>query len=369
MGYFLIGGLLVALSTAFATFAFQVDVRAVNECPSAPSNPQDRREDKTTLSIVSWNVEWLFLGGVGSSNCPGSGCAWATDQEASSHFDAVSAIIAELDADILTLLEVNDCDILQRLVESPALAGKGYKPYLRKGTDTYTNQNVGFLTRIDPISDVQRSKQTVSYPVAGETCGYSAQGSKGCSKHAYATFQVTGMDKPLILVGAHLLAFPDDRKRCLEREAQACVIRNIVVNEATGKEVVILGDLNDFSASVPDAQGSKPISRVLEILSNPGLNLCDGSMTRNDSGPLMEQHIELHQLAANIHTHSNRYSAWWDKNKNCQEAPDELSMIDHMLLSPGLASKVLRSEISHLWSPSCGLYSDHWPLFLEVETR
>ena len=63
----------------------------------------------------------------------------------------------------------------------------------------------------------------------------------------------------------HLLAYPDDKVRCLEREAQATVIaafmESNVVN--TNEETIVLGDLNDFSPSMSDAANSKPISRFI----------------------------------------------------------------------------------------------------------
>lgn len=42
------------------------------ECVAPPSPPQDRRVDKTRLTLANWNVEWLFLhGGRGQLRCPG----------------------------------------------------------------------------------------------------------------------------------------------------------------------------------------------------------------------------------------------------------------------------------------------------------
>jgi hypothetical protein len=59
----------------------------------------------------------------------------------------------------------------------------GYKSYLRKGTDTYTGQNVGLLTRVDPVEDLWRSSNTAPYPISGSQCGYSGSaGTYGCSK-------------------------------------------------------------------------------------------------------------------------------------------------------------------------------------------
>jgi hypothetical protein len=38
------------------------------------------------------------------------------------------------------------------------------------GTDSYTGQNPGILTRIDPIEDLTRSTSRVTYPVPESTC-------------------------------------------------------------------------------------------------------------------------------------------------------------------------------------------------------
>lgn len=69
-------------------------------------------------------------------------------------------------------MEVESCDVLIKVLEGFFILIKkknelkkknkemgnnhGYVPYLLKGTDTATGQNVGILTRIDPISNLQR---------------------------------------------------------------------------------------------------------------------------------------------------------------------------------------------------------------------
>lgn len=332
-----------------------VSLGGVDECPFAPSSPADRRSNPDKLTVASWNAEWLFLYGIGSTNCPGSGCAWKNASEAQEHFDAAVSVISRLDADVLVLLEVNDCEILRLLLDTPSLSNAGYKPYLRAGTDTYTNQNVGILTRIDPYEDVSRSSAKHKYPVEGTHCGAYEYGSYGCSKHAFAKFNVKGLSKDVLLVGAHLLAHPDDKVRCLKREAQACVIRDIVAQHGSNSEVIVMGDMNDFSSTVPDAQDSKPISRVLEILSNAQEDVCSSS----HGGGATTNYPEFHQLAASVKEQSQRYSAWWDRNRNCKVYSDELSMIDHMLLSEGLARRASIATIEHMWDASCGVQSDH----------
>lgn len=150
----------------------------------------------------------------------------------------------------------------------------GYVSYLVKGGDGATGQNVGLLTRVDPSTDLVRSHATAPYPLPGSTCRapppgngqthhrrhrphldaqqhqgggqgqgqeegahrHSEGGDHGCSKHYYTTLTLPllssqegggGMLK-LGLVGAHLLARPQDPQRCEQREAQASVLRGVV---------------------------------------------------------------------------------------------------------------------------------------------
>ena len=67
--------------------------------------------------------------------------------------------------------------------------------------------------------------------------------------------------------GVHFKAIPTDPPSCAKREAQAMVIRAMVVDDlVAGREVVITGDFNDFSGTDIDQQGNVPTSHVLRIL-------------------------------------------------------------------------------------------------------
>ena len=123
------------------------------------------------------------------------------------------------------MCEVEGCDELNGLLKTPFLKDQNYLPYLLKGTDTYTGQNVGFLTRIDPVVSLNRSNEYVTYPVPSSECP-TGSGTYGCSKHYHTYFMIN--DIPVAIVGAHLLAFPDDATRCPQREAQATVLLHIV---------------------------------------------------------------------------------------------------------------------------------------------
>ena len=41
----------------------------------------------------------------------------------------------------------------------------GYRAYLVNGKDTSTGQNVGLLTRVDPVEDVRRTEARADYPL------------------------------------------------------------------------------------------------------------------------------------------------------------------------------------------------------------
>jgi hypothetical protein len=222
-------------------------VKADTECPVV-SSVGDRRSNKNALRLVQYNAEWLFIDYCSSAKCPGSGCSWATTADAQTHMSYVANVIKTLNPDIVNICEVEGCDELNTLITS--LKDTTYKPYLKQGTDSSTGQNVGMITRVDPLVNLYRSEERASYPVAGSKCGYTgAAGTSGVSKHYITEFNLGGLNTALI--GAHLLAIPTEPTRCAEREAQAQVLQNVVAGYiAKGYEVILLGDMNDFDAEV-----------------------------------------------------------------------------------------------------------------------
>ncbi|TYZ62966.1 hypothetical protein PybrP1_008104 [[Pythium] brassicae (nom. inval.)] len=342
---------LLAASAALlaATFAAVETDAAFLACATAPATAGDRRTVKTQIKYTTYNAEFLFLQGLGTLKCPGADCKWETATAAQNHIVQVAKIIKSLDSDILQLTEVEDCTVLNAVITQLAQLGDStYKPYLLRGTDTATGQNVGLLTRVDPSANLQRSTSAPSIPVSGSKCpsasGFSS--TKSVSKHFYTTFNVPGFTKPLTVVGAHLLANPEDKVRCYEREAQATVLASLA-NAAilNGNHAIISGDLNDWSSSVPDRNNNAPISNVLGIL----------------TGSTMVQ------TAANA-TQATRYSQWFDKNKDCTFLTTEVSSLDHILVSKSLSSAVTSVKFHNdLYTASCtGLNSDHYPITVTI---
>jgi exonuclease III len=322
---------------------------ADTECPYV-SQIGDRRADKNKLRLVQYNVEWLFIDYYSPMNCPGSGCTWKNQSDAEKHMDYVTKVVKELNPDIINFCEIEGCDELNILKNN--LMDTSYMPYLKKGTDTSTGQNVGMLTRVDPLINLYRSEIKYSYPVAGSKCGYTGSGgTQGVSKHFITEFNLNGYD--VAFIAAHLLAIPTDPTRCSEREAQASVLQNIIYSYISkGYEIVVLGDFNDYDAQVKDLNSNNPTSRVLDIIKG---------YSGDHSGT-----YELYNIAEEI-LQKERFSDWWDSDNNCNTASqNDFSMIDHILVSNALRYNIVDAFIYHGYNEYCGKYdSDHYPVVVD----
>ena len=338
------------LWVVFLWFIINTSVIAADtECPYVSTFGGDRRTDKTKLRLVQYNVEWLFIDYYSPMNCPGTGCTWVNQSEAETHLNYVSNVVKELNPDIINLCEVEGCDELNRVKD--ALDGT-YAAYLKKGTDTSTGQNVGMLTRIDPMVNLYRSEMKHAYPLAHSTCGYTgAAGTSSVSKHYITEFRIDNRD--VAFIAAHLLAIPTDVIRCAEREAQASVLQQIIHDYIIrGYEIIMLGDFNDYDAEVQDINDSKPTSMVLDILKGGAGDLA-GTYRLNNIAERMEQ--------------KDRYSDWWDSDGNCNTASQkDYSMIDHVLVTDAIEQYVADVFIYHGYNEYCGKYnSDHYPVVVD----
>ena len=328
----------------FASIVF-----ADTECPSVNSIG-DRRKDKSKLRLVQYNVEWLFIDYYSSMDCPGNGCTWKNLTEAQTHMDYVAKRIQDINPDIINFCEVEGCDELNMLKDK--LDGS-YVPYLKKGTDTGTGQNVGMLTRVDPLKSLYRTELKYNYPIPGSNCGYTGSvSSTGVSKHYITEFKFNGMN--VAFIAAHLIAIPTDSARCAQREAQASVLQTVIVDYINKDyEVIMIGDFNDYDAEVLDMNSDKPKSVVLDILK--GLK-----------GDFAGKY-ELNNIAETI-VQSERYSDWWDSDNNCNTASKyDYSMIDHVLVTDSIRKNIVNTFIYHGYNEYCGKYdSDHYPVVVDL---
>ncbi|PJF17746.1 hypothetical protein PSACC_02448 [Paramicrosporidium saccamoebae] len=324
------------------------------ECFHAPPVPGDRRRDKSQLKIANFNAEWLFLyGGRGGIRCPAESCPWSTTSEALRHLSEVADMIAKIDADIVHLSEVEDCRVLETLIQ--LIPGDhGYRPYLVTGKDHATGQNVAMLTRVDPYGSLLRTEKRGQYPVPESICVRKNDlGTMGITKHYLAPIKIEngqGKEYDFMFVGLHLLARPSDKSRCNQREGQASVLRDLVKSKTQGGQyVVMMGDFNDYDPHVLGTDGRKPVSAVLPIL--------HGS---SGSGFSMYN-------AAGLVPVKDRYSCWFDVNQNCRvDGNKERVLIDHILLDSRL--NVKEAKFHHDYNPTCNdRISDHWPFSVTIK--
>jgi exonuclease III len=180
-------------------------------------------------------------------------------------------------------------------------------------------------------------------------------GTYGVSKHYISEFgDLFGMGTNVVLIGAHLLAFPTDKTRCAEREAQAQVLQNVIYNYfLQGYDVIVLGDFNDFDAEIMDSNNNVPISQVLDIL-------------KGISGTYKGKY-QLYSVSENINQ-TDRFSDWYDKNSNCVSSSNEFSLLDHILTSELLREKIVDAFIYNDYTMNCDTYySDHYPIIVDFQ--
>jgi len=301
------------------------------------------------IRIMQYNVEWLFIDQYKS--CPGSGCTWANQSEALVHMNYVSGVINELKPDIVNLCEVEG-DYELSLLNS--YLGDEYNYYLKQGTDTSTGQNVGMLSKIDPLVDLYRTEEHYNYPLSNTNCGSTnSSGSTGVSKHFITEFNLNGLN--VAFIGIHLLAIPTDPSRCVQREAQSQVIQDVIINYINKNyEIILTGDYNDYDNDIADINDNKPTSNVLDIL-------------KGKKGDYANKY-QLYNVNENINKY-DRYSDWWDSDNNCNTISiKDYSLIDHILVTENIKTKIINTFIYHDYEEYCGKYnSDHYPLIIDLE--
>ena len=306
------------------------------------------------LRIASFNLEWLTATAHETRMAP-----WKDEAQLESHRRALARILAEdVRADIVCVLEVTSRAALDKLAAEPALRKSGYRVLHLESGDTGTGQDVAFLVRI-PLdkfggAEIRRFADTLAAPGHQKT----RPGGKGSrarlTKHAVVC--LTSGDLKVCVLGLHLLAHPDDRGRTARREIQARIAAGLIRTEivAKGYVPIVLGDFNDFDPELAlPADGKGKPERTRKVLSL----VRDFDPARK--GP------EMLNAAGRIFPESDRYSAYWDKNKNeKRDAGEPVSLIDHILLDNSLSARLGKVEILH--GSHDGSVSDHWPLVVEI---
>ena len=312
---------------------------------SAPTEPAGARAPEFAVEeppvwsadgirVATFNGEFLFDGAGDEGQATFD---WKGDPEkARAHRDAVGAVVRSLDADVVLMPETEDLATLQMLVDE-SLAGMGYTAVLVDGRDTFTGQDVGLLTRL-PVEASGRTDETALVGVSDQRYGVS--------KNLWVRLDLAGT--PVTVIGVHFLARPDDIERKPRREAQAEVIRQLVEAEtAAGRQVIALGDFNDFDDAALDRRSSRPITEVMATIKRAGPGPDD----------------DLVNVLGDV-PQASRFTSLYDRNGNGAIEPGELSAIDHVLLSPALYRRVVDVRYVHSHDPR--EVSDHFPIVVTL---
>jgi hypothetical protein len=308
----------------------------------------DRRTDRTRLKIATFNCMFLFVTNWRTGIAPDG--PWSSLKEAQAHAQAIATRLDALDADIVTLLETEDCATAQ-YVRARMRSGAAYKVFFIAGTDTATGQNIVLLARVDPDLAPWRTSDRLASPVAGNKCGVSSSASGSTttvSKNLLTRFAVPGF--PLfLLVAAHLIARPTEPDRCAQREAQALLIKSAVkaaLKDTPTAAVIVLGDFNDLDPAVPDVDDSdSPTSRTLATV-------------KSATTPRLRSTWEFVDAA----------DRWSTCSANCRSPT--CSAIDYILASDKILAVAddvgfdLRARNRSCPADTGPSPSDHWPLAL-----
>ena len=330
--------LLVLIGLALAA------ARCAGPAPAGPAGlPAFAVEDTVAwrtdgVRIGTFNGEFLFDGEGDEGEATFD---WKGDPEASrAHRAAVARSVRKLDVDLLLVPESENLTALQRMIDE-SLADLGYTPHLVDGQDSFTGQDVGLLSRL-PIAQTGRTDERVPVGVSDQTYGVS--------KNLWARLDLPLGDGvvPVTLIGVHFLARPDDVERRDRREAQAEAIRRLAEAEsAAGRQLIVLGDFNDFDDATLDRRGSTPITDVLATVKRVGPGDADDLVNVLGDVPQAE-----------------RYTALYDRNGNGEIEEGELSAIDHILLSPALYARVREVRVAPVHDPR--RVSDHFPIVVTL---
>jgi endonuclease/exonuclease/phosphatase family metal-dependent hydrolase len=293
------------------------------------------------FTVVALNACWLF-DGIGEEQFY---TAPQCEEDAEEHLDKVGTYLDTVDADFISIEEIESADMLHRLNEK--LGGQYYEIFVQ-GTDDYTGQDVAGLSRV-PVLAMGRSDATQHYPIPGSSFR-GPQGTEEVAKHFWATIELG--NETITFIGLHLLAYPDDLQRVVRREAQALIIQELAKGFFDlGHQVVILGDVNDFDSVICDAARNEPRSCVDLLL--------------KDIDPDAEGD-ELVNAAEAI-PQAERYTYWYDKNRNgVDDGSAEHSMIDHVFVTQELADAILDVRIDHA-GYEARTVSDHWPVIVTFQ--
>ncbi len=199
------------------------------------------------LSVVNWNVH-NFLNDKNDSAAPDEVVVTAASYQ--KHRDQIAGVLKALDADIVVLQEIENKAVLDDL--NKALGNAYDTRAITSGNDP-RGINIAVLSRL-PLdgSPIFHAKDT--FVLAG-TPGPKYSYSRDCLE-----LHLTYNQRKIALLGVHLKskATPDDPDKRLAEAQHTRAIADTILAASPTTGLIVLGDFNDVSASMPvqAAEGS-----------------------------------------------------------------------------------------------------------------
>lgn len=235
--------------------------------PKAHAQPYDTAP--RTLSIMSWNVEWMYDDYTGDNRSQLAQEQSAPNAEVwRDKVAAVAEVIANSQADIIALQEIEGDQTLLAIAEQiKSTHQRSYRYAFIQGTDRFTEQDVGLLVRSGLVS-YRRQEQSKAMFDSGMYYNLS--------KHLIGEFRWENVESPLTVMNVHFRATAEAEEF---RVRQAKLARHwLEPNLARGEDVILLGDFNSEAppgvvegdiAAIAGESGKPQMVDLLARLENP----------------------------------------------------------------------------------------------------
>lgn len=223
----------------------------------------DRAPDE--LTVMTWNVEWLYdhYSGDNKSKVAKENTA-PTRQYWLSRAEGVAEVIANSGAHIIALQEIEGDQTLEELKR--ILKQKhnlSYRYAFIQGTDSYLEQDVGILMRSGLVS-YRRNEQSSTMYQSGK---YS-----NISKHLIAEFRWSDVNRPLTIMTVHYRA----RSEKEDVRVKQAKLSRLWLEEplAAGHDVIIMGDFNSEhpagtrAGDIAELAGQRGDAPMFDLLAN-----------------------------------------------------------------------------------------------------
>jgi len=197
------------------------------------------------VRFATFNVYWLFDDEPPPQRWAERRAGQTWEQTLAKVADAV----AEIDADVIALQEVEDRRAVERLNGALAERNKSY-PYfwVGEGTDPFTGQDVAIMSRFPNITE-----PILAYPAMREDFN-TEKGARVAALQKFMRVDLEISGEPVTVYALHLKSKLGNRNNAdRERLAQAKMVRRLARArlEKGRPKVVVMGDFNDDPDSEP----------------------------------------------------------------------------------------------------------------------